>query len=181
MMSTLFEGERVPSVESIAKLLIGEIRQGLGDSSELKVIVEPGRFVVSSAGILLVSVDHVKHAGGYKWVLVDGGTNLLPRFGSVELHNITVANKASSQPEEEVNIVGPLLYDNDFITLKAILPKTSEADILSIFDCGAYTLSRANQFLHPRPATVLLNSEGTIKVIRERETFEDFLHKDNIL
>ncbi|MHA1267717.1 MAG: diaminopimelate decarboxylase family protein, partial [Candidatus Helarchaeota archaeon] len=181
MKSKLAEDGRVPSIESIAKSLIGEIRRGLGDPFEYTMIVEPGRFVVSSAGILLVRVDHVKYAGGHKWVLVDGGTNLLPRFGSVELRKIMVTNKASSQPEEEVNIVGPLLYDDDFITIKANLPKTSEADILSIFGCGAYTLSRANQFLYPRPATVLVTPGGAVKVIREKETFEDFLNKDNMI
>jgi len=121
----------------------------------------------------------VKYAGGHKWVLVDGGTNLLPRFGSVELRKIIVANNASSQPEEEVNVAGPLLYNADFITLKVNLPKTSEADVLSI--CGAYTLSRANQFLYPRPATVLVNPKGIVKVIREKETFEDLLYKDNMV
>jgi diaminopimelate decarboxylase len=91
---------------------------------------------------------------------------------------VVVANKASSQSTEEVNITGPLLYAEDFITLKTFLPEVSEGDILSIFGCGAYTLSRSNQFLHPRPAAILLNSKGEDKVIRERESFEDFLYKD---
>jgi len=181
LKSKFAEEDRVPSIESVAKSIIGEIRQGLGDSSEYTIIVEPGRFITSSAGILLVWVDHVKYAGGHKWVLVDGGTNLLPHFGSVELRKIMVANKASSRPEEEVNIVGPLCYKGDFIALKANLPKISEGDILSIFSCGAYTLSRANQFSYLRPATVLVNQKGNVKVIREKETFEDFLYKDNMI
>ena len=178
--SKLAEEDTVPSIESVADLIIGEIKQGLGDSSDYTLIVEPGRFIISSAGILLVQVDHVKHAGGHKWVLVDGGTNLLPRFSSVDLRKIIVANKASSRPEEEVNIVGPLLYKDDFITLKTNLPKISEADIIAILDCGAYSLSRANQFLHLRPTTVLVNSRGNVKVIREKESFEYFLCKDKM-
>jgi len=166
------------NIESVAKSIVGEIKQSLGDSPEQTIIVEPGRFISSSAGILLLRVDHVKEAGGYKWVSVDGGTNLVPRFNFVELRKIIVANKATSYSNEEVNIVGPLLYAEDFISLKAALPKISEGDVLSIFGCGAYTLSRSNQFLHPRPAAVLLNSKGEVKVIRERETFEDFLYKD---
>jgi len=94
---------------------------------------------------------------------------------------MVLANKATSRPEEEVNIVGPLLYNGDFIKLRANLPKTSEGDILLIFNCGAYTLSRANQFLHPRPASVLVNPRGNVKVIREKETFEDLLYKDSVV
>jgi len=179
--SKLAKFGNVCDIDSVAQSIIGEIRQGLGDISDQTIIVEPGRFLTSSAGFLLTRVDNVKNAGGYKWVMVDGGTNLVPRFGAIELRKVVVANKASNLPEEEVNIVGPLLYDEDFITLKTVLPKVAEGDILSIFDCGAYTLSRANQFLHPRPAAVLLDSKGDVKVIRERETFEDFLCKDKAL
>ena len=181
MKSKIAEGEMVSSIESIADLLINEIRQDLGDLPDYTIIVEPGRFITSSAGFLLVRVDHVKYAGGHKWVFVDGGTNLLPRLGSVELRKMVLANKATSRPEEEVNIVGPLLYNGDFIKLRANLPKTSEGDILLIFNCGAYTLSRANQFLHPRPASVLVNPRGNVKVIREKETFEDLLYKDSVV
>jgi len=176
--SNLHEITRVPSIESIAKSVIAEIRQNLRGSSEHTIIVEPGRFITSSAGILLVSVDHVKSAGGHDWVVVDGGTNLLPPFGFIELRDIIVANKASSRREKEVNVVGPLLYYGDFIALKVNLPRISESDILSISNCGSYTLSRANQFLYPRPASILVNSEGGCKTIREKETYNDVLYKD---
>jgi diaminopimelate decarboxylase len=178
LKSKLTESGRVSNIEAVAKSIVGEIRQGLGGSSEPTIIVEPGRFITSSSGILLVRVDHVKNSGGHRWVVVDGGTNLVPRFGAIELRKVVVANKASSQSTEEVNITGPLLYAEDFIALKTFLPEVSEGDILSIFGCGAYTLSRSNQFLHPRPAAILLNSKGEDKVIRERESFEDFLYKD---
>lgn len=172
---------KVSGIKSVANSLIGEIKQSLGGSSKPTIIVEPGRFLTSSAGILLTRVDHIKNASGYKWAIVDAGNNLLPRFGAIELRKIVVANRASNQSEEEVNVVGPLLYNEDFIALKAVLPRVSEGDILSVFGCGAYTLSRANQFLHPRPAAVLLNVKGEVKVIREKETFEDFSYKDKMV
>lgn len=177
LKSTLIK-ESVPDIESVAKSVVDEIKLSLGNLKEPILVVEPGRFIISSAGILLVRVDHVKNAGGYKWAVVDGGTNLLPRFGAEELRKVVVANKASEDSNEEFNIVGPLLYPNDFITLKAPLPKICEGDILAVFGCGAYTLSRANQFLYPRPSAVLLNADGGVKVLRERETYEDFLSKD---
>ena len=93
-----------------------------------------------------------------------------------------MANKASkTNLKKKVNIVGSLLYAEDFISLKTMLPKVSEGDILAFFDCGAYTLSRSNQFLHARPAAVLLDSKGDVKVIREKETPEDVLYKDRTI
>jgi diaminopimelate decarboxylase len=144
-------------------------------------MIEPGRFVTASCGTLLVRVDHLKEAGGYKWAIVDGGTNIIPNsLGAKELRKVIVANKASSGPEETVNVVGPLLYEGDFMAFQVSLPKLSEGDVLSFFGCGAYTLSMSSQFLYPRPAAVLLNSKGKVSLIREKETFEDVLHKDKI-
>jgi len=170
----------VANIESVAKSIVDEIKQSLGRLREPTIVVEPGRYI-SASGILLVSVDHVKKAGGYKWVIVDGGTNLLPySSGFREIRKIVVANKASKQPEEVVNIVGPLLYSEDFINLRTSIPETSEADILSIFGCGSYTISRSNQFLHPRPAVVLIDPNGEVELIREKETFEDVMRNDRI-
>lgn len=168
----------VPSIEAVARTIVDEIRQGLEGLPEPALIVEPGRFIASSAGILLVGVDHVKNAGGCRWAFVNGGTNLLPRFGAVELRKVVVANKASDDPRQEFNISGPLLYSDDFITLKAPLPEICEGDVLAVLCCGAYTLSRSSQFLYPRPAAVLVRPNGEIEVVRERETFEDVLYKD---
>jgi diaminopimelate decarboxylase len=182
LASKLAGSSRATNIESVAKSVANEIRQSIGDSSEPTIIVEPGRFIASASGILLTRVDNVKNSGGYKWAFVDAGTNLLPRFGvGPELRKIIVANKAADRPEEEVNVVGPLLYSDDYITLKTILPRVSEGDILFIFDCGAYTLSRSSQFLHPRPAAVMLDSKGNVRVIRERETPEDVLYKDRTI
>lgn len=181
LKSKLAEEVKVSDIELVARTIVSEIRQGLRDLPEPILIVEPGRFITSSAGILLVRVDHVKHAAGYKWAVVDGGTNLVPSFGAVELRKVLIANKGSDEPNSEVNIVGPLLYSEDFIALKAPLPEVCEGDICAIFGCGAYTLSRSNQFLYPRPAAVLLDIKGNIKVIREKESYEDFLFKDRVV
>src|SRR5690606_1256577 len=82
--SKLTKFGNVCDIESIAKSIIGEIKQSLGGLYDQTIIVEPGRFITSSAGILLTRVDNVKNAGGYKWVMVDAGTNLVPRFGAIE-------------------------------------------------------------------------------------------------
>jgi diaminopimelate decarboxylase len=178
-LKSSLDGEvKVADIETIAKSVVNDIKQNLGAISKPTIITEPGRFIVSSAGILLLRVDHTKIAGGHKWVTVDGGTNLIPSID--ERHKILIANKAASPHEEMVNIVGPLLYPKDFIGIKVDVPKVSEGDVVAALNCGAYTLSSSTQFLFPRPAAIIVNSKGEVSVIREKETFEDVVRKDNL-
>jgi diaminopimelate decarboxylase len=175
--SKLVVNEHAPSLESTASSIVEEMKQGLRDLPEPTIIVEPGSFITASAGALLVKVDHVKKAGGYNWVMVDGGSNIVPNPGNTELHKVCIANKMSDQPDQPVNVVGPMLYADDFFAFQSLLPTVYEADILLISGCGAYTLSMSNQFLHPRPNAILANSKE-VRVIREKETFEDCICKD---
>ena len=165
-------------IEDIAKNITEKLKQGLDRLLEPTLIAEPGRFIVGPVGILLLRVDHVKVSGGHKWVTVDGGTNIVPSF--YEQREILIANNSSASDKESVNVVGPLLYPKDFIAIKAMLPKVKEGDILAVLDCGAYTISSSTQFLYPRPPAVLVNSHNEVRIIRERETFEDVLRKDKL-
>ena len=178
LKSSLDKERNAPRIESVAKSIAEGVRQNLGNLPEPTLITEPGRFIVGPSGMLLLRVDHAKMAGGYKWILVDGGTNIVPVI--YERRTTLVANKALASDKELVNIVGPLLYPKDFIAIKALVPRVEENDIVAVFDCGAYSLSSSTQFLYPRPTAVLISSQGEAKVIREKETFEDVLRKDKL-
>ncbi|RLI18672.1 hypothetical protein DRO54_09825 [Candidatus Bathyarchaeota archaeon] len=168
--------KRAQKIEDVAKTIIEELKRSLGDLPEPTLITEPGRFIAGPAGLLLLRVDHVKVAGGYKWVVVDGGTNIVPIF--YERRRLLVANNGSALNTELVNVVGPLLYPKDFVAIKTTLPDVKEGDIIAVLDCGAYSLSSSTQFLYPRPPAVLVNTEGYVKTIREKETFDDVICKD---
>jgi len=178
LKSSLNGKKGVSSIEKAARMVVESLRQNLDDLHEPTLITEPGRFIVGPSGLLLLKVDHVKVAGGYKWVFVDGGTNIVPSF--YERRELIVANNCSATEKELVNIVGPLLYPKDFIAIKTLLPKVRERDIIAVLDCGAYTLSSSTQFLYPRPAAVLINQKGKVRLIREKETFEDVYRKDRL-
>jgi diaminopimelate decarboxylase len=175
---SLDKKRNAPSIESVAERIVESVRQSLGNLPEPTLITEPGRFIVGPSGMLLLTVDHIKVAGGYKWVVVDGGTNILPVM--YERRRVLIANRAKESGEELVNIVGPLLYPKDFVAIKTVVPRIEENDIVAVFDCGAYSLSSSTQFLYPRPAAVLINSQGKVRVIREKETFEDVVAKDRL-
>lgn len=178
LKSSLDGKRKFQNIEDAAKALIEGIRQNLDGLLEPTLITEPGRFIVGPSGLLLLRVDHVKVAGGYKWVIVNGGTNLLPSF--YERRKILVANNGSDDDVEMANVVGPLLYPKDFIAIKMMIPKVKEGDIIAVLDCGAYSLSSSTQFLYPRPPAVMINSQGKEHIIRERESFEDVTGKDRL-
>lgn len=176
--SSLDRRKKAASIESVAKSIAERIREDLGNLLEPVLITEPGRFIAGPSGMLLLSVDHTKTAGGYKWIVVNGGTNIVPVIHDRRM--VLIANRAAASTKELVNIVGPLLYPKDFVAIKALIPHVEENDVIAVLDCGAYSLSSSTQFLYPRPAAVLVSSNGKVKVIREKETFEDVLGKDRL-
>ena len=171
----------VPTIESVAKRLSDSMKRELKGLPTPILITEPGQFIAGSAGILLLRVDHIKIIGGDKWIIVDGGTNLVPIANIFTRRDIVVVNQASLTQKELVNIAGPLLYRDDILALKTPLAPVNEGDIIAVFDCGAYTLSSSTQFLHPRPPAVLVNSKKEVQKIRARETARDILRNDQFV
>lgn len=174
LSSQLDKNERSTNLETVATSITNAVKRTLKDMPQ--IVLEPGRYIVSDTGLLLLRVGCVKEVSGHKWVIVDGGTNLVPDYW--ERREIRIVQRENAQPTELVNVVGPLLYTDDFIAIKQRLPKVQEGDILAVSNVGEYTLSQFNQFLYPRPSVVLLSSDGKITQIREKETYEDVLHKD---
>jgi len=176
LKSSLDKKRSTTSIKDAVRVIVDGVRRNLDGLHEPTLIAEPGRYVVESSGLLLLKVDHVKVAGGYKWVFVDGGTNIIPSF--YQRRELMVANNFSVAEKELVNVVGPLLYPKDFVAIKTMLPKVQNGDVIAVLDCGAYTLSSSTQFLYPRPAAVLVDQSGKVHLIREKETFDDVLGKD---
>lgn len=175
--SNLDKKASAPDIEQVGKSLMNAVELAKLPS-KVTAVFEPGRFLVSDAGFLLLRVDHVKQAGGFQWAIVDGGTNLLPITS--ERRDIYLANRKPGPPDELVNIVGPIPSLNDFISIKKHLPKIVEDDILLVFDSGAYSLSSSNQFLCPRPCVMMISPEKGATEIRQKETCEDLLHFDRV-
>lgn len=146
------------------------------------LVLEPGRYLVADAGIILGRVGYVKkRRDGPTWVAIDAGMNALIRpamYGAY--HHIEAANRMQDEHTELVNIAGPLCESGDFLGKDRYLPKLERGDLLAIFDTGAYSLSMSSQHTaKPRPAMVLVNSEKA-EVIRTREGCDDLTRLDQI-
>lgn len=111
------------AIEKTGVMVADEVKQTLGHD-EATLIFEPGRYIVHDTGYLLLKIVVIKEAGGFKWLVADGGTNLNSDW--LERKTIVVANKANAPLDETVNIVGPLLFARDFVTIRKALPKVQE-------------------------------------------------------
>lgn len=143
--------------------------------------VEPGRFIVCDAGILLTRVNTVKTTPYKKFIGVDAGFNTLIRpamYGSY--HPIIVANKLNEPESEIYDVAGPLCESGDLLARDRLLPEIQEGDLLAILNAGAYGFSMSSQYnSRPRCAEVLIK-DGKCSLIRERETLEDLVRGQRI-
>ncbi len=149
---------------------------------EPELWLEPGRYIVGDAGILLTKVNTIKSTPFHTFAGVDAGFNTLIRpamYGSY--HHILVANKLDYPPTVEYDVAGPLCESGDVLARERVLPKLSEGDLLAILNAGAYGYSMSSQYnSRLRPAEVLVE-EGRYELIRERETLQVLLRSQRIL
>lgn len=138
--------------------------------------VEPGRYLVCDASVLLTAVNTVKVTPFKKFVGVDAGFNTLVRptmYGSY--HQVLVANNLGSPEKETYDVVGPVCESGDVLAKDRRLPKIQEGDLLAVLNAGAYGYSMSSQYnARPRAAEVLVKN-GECTLIREREQLEDLI------
>jgi diaminopimelate decarboxylase len=138
--------------------------------------VEPGRYLVCDASILLTRVNTVKATPFKRFVGVDAGFNTLVRptmYGSY--HNVLVANNLDASEEETYDVVGPICESGDILAKDRRLPKVQEGDLLAVLNAGAYGYAMSSQYnARPRAAEVLVKN-GKCAPIRERETLDDLV------
>ncbi len=170
--------------EQVAKRVVGVVKRVVEEKSLVKptLVLEPGRYLVADAGLLLARVGYIKERRGMPtWIAVDAGMNALLRpalYGAY--HHIELANKIGKKNEVLVNVAGPLCESGDFLGKERKLPKAEQGDLAVIFDVGAYGLAMSSQHTaQARPAMVLVNG-GKAEIIRKRESFEDLTRLDQI-
>lgn len=170
--------EKELDVKEIARSVFEVFREK--NVSIKNLFIEPGRFIVCDAGVLLSRVTCVKNSAK-KFVGIDAGMNVLVRpamYGSY--HHVLVANKLDESDSEEVTVVGPLMENTDRLASDRLLPRIEEGDLLAVLNAGAYGFSMSSQYnTRPRPAEVLTSNGGS-ELIRERESFEDLVRNQRV-
>ncbi len=138
--------------------------------------VEPGRYIVCDASILLTRVNTVKVTPFKNFIGADAGFNTLVRptmYGSY--HQMLVANRLGSPDEETYDVVGPVCESGDVLAKERRLPRIQEGDLLAVLNAGAYGYSMSSQYnARPRAAEVLVKN-GKYTLVRTRETLDDLM------
>lgn len=159
--------EHAPSIEVFAK----EIGNCLSGAQLNTLALEPGRYITSDAGILVTRVASVKD----KWVFLDGGINLLSESAFFSRRGFVIANQVKDEGKtEKVNIAGNGLNTVDVLAINQPFPTVKVGDVVAVLDAGAYSLSRANQFIYLRPEALMIDA-SKVSCIQRKETYADVL------
>lgn len=139
--------------------------------------VEPGRYLVAECGTLLGTVHAVKDNNGTRYVGTDLGFNLLMRPVLYDsYHEIIQASSLSKREPLIYTIVGNICESGDILGKDRLLPETVRGDVLAVMDAGAYGMAMASNYnCRLRPAEVLIQVNGEVRLIRRRETFADII------
>ncbi|MCS7269478.1 MAG: diaminopimelate decarboxylase [Gemmataceae bacterium] len=188
-----YRRDEAPPAEAFAEVILPAVR-----ATGCQLILEPGRFIVGNAGILVSTVLYRKSTGGKHYLIQDAAMNDLIRptlYGS--LHRVWPVRLPPGTPErppvdmsvdpERANpfldfpgslrqdVVGPVCESGDFLAKDRPLPVLPRGALLAIFSAGAYGMSMASNYnSRPRPAEVLV-TDATHRLIRRRETYADLI------
>ena len=140
-----------------------------GYGRELRMVLEPGRYLLAEAGTLLATVTDVKRTPFHTFVGVDTGFNHLLRPALyASYHPILNASRVHGE-EEVVWVAGNLCESGDLLARERAMPRCAEGDTLAILNAGAYGFSMSSNYnARPRPAEVLVCGSRA-RLIRPRE------------
>lgn len=156
-----------------------------------KLILEPGRFIVGNAGVLVSRVIYTKDSGGKHFVIQDAAMNDLIRPTLYDsFHRIWPVAPAATMPappadyEAEIpgtvkcDVVGPVCESGDFLAKNRALPPLKRGELLATFSAGAYGMAMSSNYNGRVRAAEVLVDGADVKMIRRRETYEDLVRQE---
>jgi diaminopimelate decarboxylase len=181
-----YRKQEAQPARAFAEVILPAVRQ-----ARCKLVLEPGRFIVGNAGVLLSRVIYTKESGGKRFLIQDAAMNDLIRPTLYDsFHRIWPAEPAAEFPappedyEGEIpgtvkqDVVGPVCESGDFLARDRRLPPLRRGELLATFSAGAYGMAMASNYnSRPRAAEVLVDGTGH-RLIRRRETFEDLVRPE---
>ena len=165
------------TIQSYAESVVPHL-QSLG----LRILCEPGRFMVGNAGVLLTKVLYEKRGGAKTFKIVDAGMNDLIRPTLYEgWHQIVPLKQPQGVETELVDVVGPICETGDFLAQNREIPLVKEGEYLAVMSAGAYGFTMASNYnTRPMPAEILV-TEAQAHVVRERQTLADLIKGEHVV
>jgi diaminopimelate decarboxylase len=180
-----YRKEEGPPAANYANVIVPAVRK-----AGCRLALEPGRFIVGNAGVLVSQVIFTKLEGGKHFVIQDAAMNDLVRPAMYDaFHRIWPAKPQVAPPQdfegavpncEPVDIVGPICESSDYLAKDRYLPAVKRDDYLVTFSAGAYgTAMSSNYNSRPRGAEVMVDGK-TVTLIRRRETYADLIEHEQL-
>jgi diaminopimelate decarboxylase len=169
-----YEGDLHGSPSEYASAVLPAVRE-----TGLHLLLEPGRFLVAPAGILVGRVADTKtYAGSPRFVILDTGmTELIRPMLYEAFHRIVAVTPRDGEPQE-YEVVGPLCETSDTLGHKRELGPVEVDDLIAVLDAGAYGFVMASNYNRRRmPAEVLVDG-GAWRVIRKRQAYGDLFRNE---
>jgi len=174
-MGIIYSKEIAQTADIFAKAITPLLKGGL------KIILEPGRFIVGSAGILVSRVTFVKETELKNFLIIDSGMNDLIRPTLYEAyHEIVPLHRRTKAKQRQYDIVGPICESGDFLAKDRLMPQINSGEYLAVMCAGAYGFSMSSNYnSRLRVAEVLVKGDKYF-IIREREKYSDLIKKERI-
>jgi diaminopimelate decarboxylase len=173
-LAVTYDAERTVDVAQFGKVI-----SALVSGSGLKIILEPGRFLVGNAGVLLTRVLYRKRSGGKEFIITDAGmTDLLRPSHYNAFHRIEAVKPTGRTTVADV--VGPICETGDFLALDRQIDDAAPGDLLAVQSTGAYGFVMSSNYnSRPRSAEVLVDGDR-YAVITRRETYDDLVRNEEM-
>ena len=159
--------------EGNPKILIDKVKNRLKET-DYKIILEPGRSVVASSGILATKIEYIKEAGDKKFAIIDAGMNDLIRPSLYEAWHRVREVETKDIESETYDLAGPVCETGDVLAKDREL-KILPDDYVVFMDVGAYGSVMASNYNSRFKPLELLVTGDKVNVIKRRESFEDLI------
>ncbi|MBU4305977.1 MAG: diaminopimelate decarboxylase [Candidatus Omnitrophica bacterium] len=176
-LGIIYKKEQPQTAQEYARAVIPLVK-----NRGLKLILEPGRFIVGNAGILATKVVYVKDTAVKRFIIVDAAMNDLMRpalYGAY--HEIVPAIKRKKMTFRTADVVGPICESGDFLAKDRRLPAfLKQNDVIAVMSAGAYGFSMSSNYNSRRRAAEVLVSGSRFRIIRKRESYSDLVKNEVI-
>ena len=147
----------------------------------LKILLEPGRFLVGNAGVLLARVEHLKRGAGKNFLIVDAAMNDLVRPAMYEsYHEIVPLHRDTSRRALTADIVGPICESGDCFAKDRQLQEVGEGELVAFMSAGAYGYAMASRYNSRAMAAEVMVQGSAFELVNARETFEHMVAGEKV-
>ncbi len=147
----------------------------------LKILLEPGRFLVGNAGVLLTRVEYLKRGSGKNFIVLDAAMNDLVRPAMYEAyHELVPLVRDTARPAIKADLVGPICESGDCFAKDRLVQTVGEGEFVAFMSAGAYGYTMASRYNTRAMAAEVLVSGSRFELVNARENFDAMLAGEKI-